>query len=84
MIIGIEKVDDTKMLIDTDHKLADEVTLKNIVILISCVIKEFDNFYPQMFLEGALVAWKLVGKWYKLERSGKKVGEKLVKEMWSC
>ena len=56
MIIGIEKVDDTKMLIDTDHKLADEVTLKNIVILISCVIKEVDNFYPQIFLEGALVA----------------------------
>ena len=52
--IGIGKFDDTKKLIDTDNKLADKITLKNIVILISCVIKDDDNFYPNLFLEEAL------------------------------
>ena len=52
--IGIGKFDDTKKLIDTDNKLADKITLKNIVILISCVIKDDDNFYPKLFLEEAL------------------------------
>ena len=52
--IGIGKFDDTKKLIDTDNKLADKITFKNIVILISCVIKDDDNFYPKLFLEEAL------------------------------
>ena len=52
--IGIGKFDDTKKLIDTDNKLADKITLKNIVILISCVIKDDDNFYPKLFLEEVL------------------------------
>ena len=30
--IDIEKLDDTKILIDTDHKLLDDITLKNAVI----------------------------------------------------
>ena len=33
--IGIEKLDDTKILIDTDHKLLDYITLKNAVILMT-------------------------------------------------
>ena len=45
MIIGIEKFDNTKILIDTGIKLADEGTLKNAVILILCVIKNDDKFY---------------------------------------
>ena len=42
-IIGIEKIDNTKILIDTDDKLSDDVTLKDIVILVTCFTKD-DNF----------------------------------------
>ena len=31
-IIGIEKLDDTNILIETDDKLPDDITLKNAVI----------------------------------------------------
>ena len=41
---------------DTDDKLADDVTLKNIVILILHVFKNEDKFYEQIFLEEALWA----------------------------
>ena len=47
-IIGYEKLDDTKFFIDTDDKLSDNVTLKNVVMLITCVIKNDDNIYPQL------------------------------------
>ena len=40
IIIDIEKFDDTKMLIDTNYKLTDEGTLKNVVKLIWCKIKD--------------------------------------------
>ena len=43
-IIGIEKIDDTKILIDTYNKLAYEFTLK----------KDVDKFYLQKFLEETL------------------------------
>ena len=49
MIIGIEKFDKTKILIDTDDKLVDEVSLE--IILILWVIKDGDKFYLQIFLE---------------------------------
>ena len=39
-VIGIEKFDDTKILIDTDDKLPDDITFKNVVILMTCVIKD--------------------------------------------
>ena len=45
-IIGIEKLDDTKILIDTDDKLPDDINLKNVVILMTCVIKRDGKFYP--------------------------------------
>ena len=51
MIIRIEKMDDTKILIETDDKLLDDVTLKNVVILIICAFKDDDNFYPRIFLD---------------------------------
>ena len=35
MIRGIEKIDNTKILIEADNKLADEVKLKNVVVLIT-------------------------------------------------
>ena len=34
--IGIVKFDDTKILIDTDDKLLDYITFRNVVILITC------------------------------------------------
>ena len=44
MKIGIENFDDTKILIDTDDTLTDEITLKNVVILILCIIKDGEYF----------------------------------------
>ena len=38
-IIGIEKFNDTMILIDTEYKLLHEITLKNVVILMTCVTK---------------------------------------------
>ena len=60
IIIGVENFYNSKILINTDAKLANEVNLKNAVMLICCVIKEGDRFYLQLFLE-ALVALKFVG-----------------------
>ena len=54
-IIGIKKFVDTKILIDTDDKLQDDITLKNALILIRGVMRDDDKFYPQLFLEGALL-----------------------------
>ena len=51
--ISIVKCDDT-ILINTDDKFPDYITLKNVVILITCVIQDNVNFHPQMFLEEAL------------------------------
>ena len=53
-IIGIGKFDDTRILIDTDDKLPGDITLKNVAILVTSVIKDDDKFYPQILLEGAL------------------------------
>ena len=55
MIIGFEKFDDTKILIETGDNLPDDVTLKY-VILITCVIKDDNKLYSQTFLEEALAA----------------------------
>ena len=52
--IDIEKLDDTKIMIDIDYKIRDDITLKNAVILMTCVIKDGDKFYPQLILEEAL------------------------------
>ena len=48
-IIGIEKFDDTKILIDVDDKLADDIAWKNIVILMTCVIKMIVNSINKYF-----------------------------------
>ena len=37
-IIGIEKFDNSKILIDTDDKLPDDITFKNVVMLMACVV----------------------------------------------
>ena len=38
-IISIQKVDDGRILIDTDNKLLDDITLKNVVILMTSIEK---------------------------------------------
>ena len=50
-MIRIEKMDNTKILIQTDDKLLDDVTLKNVVILIICAFKNDDSLYPRIFLD---------------------------------
>ena len=45
--IGIKTFDKTKILIDTDDKLPNDITLKNVVILITCVIKDDGKFCPK-------------------------------------
>ena len=52
-IIGIKKFDDTKILTDKNDKLPNDITLKNVSILVTSVINDNDKFYPQMFLEEA-------------------------------
>ena len=54
-IIGLEKFDDTKILIDMDDKLPDDVSLKNVVILITYVVRDDSKFYSQIFLGEALL-----------------------------
>ena len=49
-IIGTEKFNDNKTLTERDDKFPDDVTLKNVVILYKCFIKDDDKFYPQMLL----------------------------------
>ena len=48
-IIGIEKFDDTKILMNTEDKLTNDITFKNVVILVTCVIKGDDKFNLQLF-----------------------------------
>ena len=53
-IIGIRKLVDTKVLIDTDDKLPDYITLKNIVVITTSVIKDDDKFYLHLLWEKTL------------------------------
>ena len=50
-VIVTEKFDDSKILIDADHKWSDEITFKNVMILITYMTKDDDKFYLQLFLE---------------------------------
>ena len=50
---------------ETENKLPHDTTLKNVVVLITCVTKNGDKFYPQLFLE-VLVASKFSGIWWKV------------------
>ena len=53
MTISIETFDDTKILFETYDN--NDITRKDVVILVTCVIKDEEIFYPQIFLEEALV-----------------------------
>ena len=43
-IICIGKFKNTKRLIDTNNKLPDNITFKNVMILMTCVLKDDDKF----------------------------------------
>ena len=47
--IEVKKIADTKILIDNNN-----ITLKNVVILLTCVIKDYGNLYQQIFFEKTL------------------------------
>ena len=53
--IGNKKFDDTKILIETDHNFLDNIIMKNVVILITCVMKDLDKFYSVHFIGKTLV-----------------------------
>ena len=53
-IIGIEKFDNTKILVDKDDKLPDDVTKNMLKYLMTFIIKDDGKFYPQLFLEESL------------------------------
>ena len=55
-IMGIEKIDDTEILIDTDDKLPDYVTLKCVVILNIRVIRHDGKFYLKIFFRRSIVS----------------------------
>ena len=45
----IENFDDTNILINTDHKLSDDITFKNVVKSTTRVTKDYDTFYSEPF-----------------------------------
>ena len=57
MIIGIEKFDDTKILIETFDKFSDDISSKYFVVLIVCVIIDDNKFCRPIFLEETLENW---------------------------
>ena len=57
-IIAIEKFDETKILINMDDQLSDQITLKRVVILLTwywryVVIKDGDKPFPQLSLDNS-------------------------------
>ena len=66
-ITGIDKFDNTEFLIEADDKLPDNITLKNVVILMTCVITDDGIFYPKLLLKEALLeVQKLVSAFHML------------------
>ena len=49
----IENFNESKILIDTDDKLQNNIIIKNVVTLMTCAIKDDGKFYPRIFLEKA-------------------------------
>ena len=48
-IIGIENFDNTKILIDTNGQLPQDITWKNVVILMTCIINNDGKLYHKYF-----------------------------------
>ena len=58
--ISFEKFDDAKIFINTDNKLPHYITLKNIVILMICVIKDDGKFIHKYFQKNHCMFTKCV------------------------
>ena len=43
-IIGIEKIDDTNILINTEDNVSNQITSKNVAILLTCATKDDNKF----------------------------------------
>ena len=43
-IVGIEKIDDTKILINTEDNVSNQITSKNVAILLTCATKDDNKF----------------------------------------
>ena len=56
-IIGIAEFDDTKILIDMYGKLPDNITLKNIVILMTCAIKDGDKHFIHNYFRRSIASY---------------------------
>ena len=54
-ITGTEKFGDTESSVDIDDKLTDNITFKNAGNLNTWIIKDGGKFYPELFLEEALI-----------------------------
>ena len=61
-IIGIEKFDDTNILVDMDAELLEDIAFKNVMILMTCPKKDDDKYYPQIFLRKHYMLNKYVKK----------------------
>ena len=53
-INDIKEFDSTKILIEADDILPDDIIFKNAVVLMTFVIKDDGKLYQQLFLEEAL------------------------------
>ena len=53
-IIDTGEFDNTKILVDTDDILPDDIALKSVVIWVTCVEKGDGKIYPKLSLEKVL------------------------------
>ena len=65
---------------DADFKLPDYITLKNVVILVTWVIKYDAKFYPEIFSEEALYNEEMLKKGRCLSENEKKEIEPIFTE----
>ena len=63
-IIGIGKCDDNRILINMEDKLPYTITLKNIVMLMTCVIKGDGDFFSRTILRRSII--RSINDWLKL------------------
>ena len=65
-------------MIETYDKLPDDIIFKNVAILMTCIIKDGDKLYSQLFLGELFLSqneWDvvkiLIRNWWRVVKSGK-------------
>ena len=65
-------------MIETYDKLPDDIIFKNVAILMTCIIKDSDKLYSQLFLGELFLSqneWDVVKifirNWWRVVKSGK-------------